>query len=77
MGRELPGLHHKKRTESISLGRVQTATLAILVDHELEILKHESTPFWVLTAQFEGTDSSWNGRWEEVNLLKIPNLIGF
>ena len=54
----------KKRTERISLGRVQTATLAILVDHELEILKHESTPFWVLTAQFEGTDSSWNGRWE-------------
>ena len=54
----------KKRTERISLGRVQTATLAILVDHELEILKHESTPFWVLTAQFEGTNSSWNGRWE-------------
>ena len=46
------------------MGRVQTATLAILVDHELEILKHEPTPFWVLTAQFEGTDSSWNGRWE-------------
>ncbi|MGB0475323.1 MAG: DNA topoisomerase [Candidatus Poseidoniaceae archaeon] len=54
----------KKRTERISLGRVQTATLAILVDHELEILKHTSTPYWVLTAQFEGTDSSWNGRWE-------------
>ena len=30
----------KKRTERISLGRVQTATLAILVDHEIEILKH-------------------------------------
>ena len=27
-------------------------------------MKHQSTPFWVLTAQFEGTDSSWNGRWE-------------
>ncbi len=54
----------KKRTERISLGRVQTATLAMLVDHELEILKHTSTPYWVLTAQFDGTDSSWNGRWE-------------
>ena len=54
----------KKRTERISLGRVQTATLAILVDHEIEILKHTSTPYWVLTAQFEGGDSSWNGRWE-------------
>ena len=54
----------KKRTERISLGRVQTATLAILVDHEIEILKHIATPFWTLNAQFEGNDSSWNGRWE-------------
>jgi len=54
----------KKRTERISLGRVQTATLAILVDHEIEILQHTATPFWVLTAQFEGTDSKWEGRWE-------------
>ena len=54
----------KKRTERISLGRVQTATLAILVDHEIEILQHISKPYWVLTAQFEGSTSSWNGRWE-------------
>ncbi|CAI8302129.1 MAG: DNA topoisomerase 3 [Candidatus Poseidoniaceae archaeon] len=54
----------KKRTERISLGRVQTATLAILVDHEIEILKHIPTPFWTLSAQFEGSGSSWNGRWE-------------
>ena len=54
----------KKRTERISLGRVQTATLAILVDHEIEILQHTARPFWVLTAQFEGSSSSWNGRWE-------------
>ncbi|MEC8609811.1 MAG: DNA topoisomerase [Candidatus Thermoplasmatota archaeon] len=54
----------KKRTERISLGRVQTATLAILVDHEIEILKHIATPFWTLNAQFEGSESSWNGRWE-------------
>ena len=54
----------KKRTERISLGRVQTATLAILVDHEIEILQHMSTPYWVLTAQFEGNDSLWTGRWE-------------
>ena len=54
----------KKRTERISLGRVQTATLAILVDHEIEILQHTARPFWVLTAQFEGDSSSWNGRWE-------------
>ena len=54
----------KKRTERISIGRVQTATLAILVDHELEILRHIATPYWVLTAQFEGEQSIWSGRWE-------------
>lgn len=54
----------KKRTERISLGRVQTATLAIIVDHEIEILQHIPTPFWTLTAQFDGENSSWNGRWE-------------
>ena len=33
----------KKRTERISLGRVQTATLAIIVDHEIDILQHSNT----------------------------------
>ncbi|DAC16556.1 MAG TPA: DNA topoisomerase III, partial [Candidatus Poseidoniales archaeon] len=54
----------KKRTERISLGRVQTATLAIIVDHENDILQHTATPFWVLSAEFEGKNSKWTGRWE-------------
>jgi len=54
----------KKRTERISLGRVQTATLAIIVDHEIDILQHTATPFWVLSAEFEGKNSKWTGRWE-------------
>ena len=54
----------KKRTERISLGRVQTATLAIIVAHEIDILQHTATPFWVLSAEFEGKDSKWTGRWE-------------
>ena len=54
----------KKRTERVSLGRVQTATLAMLVDHEISILQHSATPFWVLSAQFEGESSQWTGRWE-------------
>jgi len=27
-------------------------------------LQHTARPFWVLTAQFEGSSSSWTGRWE-------------
>jgi len=56
----------KKRTEkgAISLGRVQTATLAMIVDHELEILAHQAVPYWQLEAQFSAGDASWNARWE-------------
>ena len=56
----------KKRTEkqAISIGRVQTATLGIIVDHELEVLKHIPTPYWELNATFTNKTSTWNGRWE-------------
>ena len=35
-----------------SAGRVQTATLAMLVRRELEVLEHEPEPYWVITADF-------------------------
>ena len=35
-----------------SLGRVQTATLALVVDHELEVLSHIPVPYWQLNATF-------------------------
>jgi len=56
----------KKRNEksAISLGRVQTATLAMIVDHELEVLSHIPMPFWQLNATFTSGDCTWNARWE-------------
>ena len=56
----------KKRSErqAISIGRVQTATLGIIVDHELEILQHIPTPYWELNATFTNKTSTWSGRWE-------------
>ena len=50
--------------KSLSLGRVQTATLAMIVDHELEILGHSPSPFWELEAEFTSGDANWKARYE-------------
>ena len=54
----------RRDKSSISLGRVQTATLAMIVDQELEILGHEAKPFWELHATFSAGEASFEGRWE-------------
>ncbi len=49
-----------------SAGRVQTATLAMLVRREREILAHEPRPYWLLKANFqvEGKDAhEYLGTW--------------
>ncbi len=52
---------------SMSLGRVQTATLAMIVDKELDILGHDAKPFWELEAEFKSDDCQWSARWERRN----------
>ena len=56
----------RKRNEksAISLGRVQTATLAMIVDHEIIILSHSPVPYWQLSADFSSDGCKWNARWE-------------
>ncbi|MCX6127340.1 MAG: DNA topoisomerase [Proteobacteria bacterium] len=46
-----------------SVGRVQTPTLAMLVDREFEILAHDPRSFQTLTAVFEAPDHSYEGIW--------------
>jgi len=46
-----------------SAGRVQTATLALVVRRELEILAHEPEPYWVVRAQFDASDHAYEGQW--------------
>jgi len=55
----------KTRTETTawSAGRVQTPTLALLVDRELEIAKHRSQPFWRILAQFQAPGHEYQGTW--------------
>ncbi len=65
----------RKRNEraAISLGRVQTATLAMVVDHELEVLGHKPLPYWQLNADFKAGEASWNARWERNNHVDNPD----
>ena len=65
----------RKRNEraAISLGRVQTATLAMVVDHELEVLGHKPLPFWQLNADFTAGEARWNARWERTNHVDNPD----
>ena len=65
----------RKRNEraAISLGRVQTATLAMVVDHELEVLGHKPLPFWQLNADFKAGEATWNARWERTNHVDNPD----
>ena len=47
----------------VSLGRVQTPTLAILVRREKEIQAFEPTPYWLVDATFQPADkTAYRGR---------------
>lgn len=46
-----------------SVGRVQTPTLAILVNRELEIRDFVPKDFWTLWAVFQATEGSCKGKW--------------
>ena len=58
--------------KSLSLGRVQTATLGMIVDHELSILSHNPAPFWELEGNFESGDAKWTARWERADHKDDP-----
>lgn len=58
---------NRRDRSSNSLGRVQTATLALVVDHELEVLSHIPLPYWQLNATFQSGEARWTARWERVD----------
>ncbi|MEC8722028.1 MAG: DNA topoisomerase [Candidatus Thermoplasmatota archaeon] len=55
---------NKREKTSNSLGRVQTPTLALVVDHELKILSYVPVPYWQLNATFSVDEATWTARWE-------------
>ena len=56
-------LKSRKERTSWSAGRVQTPTLAMLVDKEFEVLAHVPRPYWRVTANFEHDGHSYEGNW--------------
>jgi DNA topoisomerase-3 len=45
------------------IGRVQTPTLAILVDREKRIRGFRSRPYWEVEAEFQASAGTYRGRW--------------
>jgi DNA topoisomerase-3 len=56
-------LQARKERAAWSAGRVQTPTLAILVEQELEILAHLPRPYWRIEAQFEADSHTYTAVW--------------
>jgi DNA topoisomerase-3 len=56
-------LKGRKEKTAWSAGRVQTPTLAIVVDRELEILAHVPRPYWQVEATFISSDHEYKGVW--------------
>lgn len=52
-----------KHGQLLSVGRVQTPTLAMLVERERNIREFEPRPYWVITAQFSAPGGQYAGRW--------------
>lgn len=56
-------LQTRKAPQVWSAGRVQTPTLAMLVDHEDKILAFSPRPFWQIKGTFQATDHSYISLW--------------
>lgn len=51
----------------LTLGRVQTPTLALVVQREKAIQNHKKTPFWKLTANFSSPNDTFEAEYEKGN----------
>ena len=60
-------LASRKEKTAWSAGRVQTPTLALMVDRELEVLAHVPRPFWKVSASFTHGGDSYTGSWFDPN----------
>lgn len=56
-------LKSKSENQAWSAGRVQTPTLGMLVDRELEVLEHSPIPYWRIKATFDQAGTPYEGVW--------------
>ena len=60
--------------EKLTVGRVQTPTLALLVNREREIENFTPEPYWELQAQFNTGTESYHGKWFKGKQNRFTNL---
>jgi DNA topoisomerase III len=60
-----------KMNDLFSVGRVQTAVLALLVDRRRERENFKPEPYWILKAHFENGKDDWWGAWFKKNQTRI------
>ena len=56
-------LKGRRERTTISLGRVQTATLAMIADEEQRILSYVPEPYWNITTDVQSQGASWSAKW--------------
>jgi DNA topoisomerase-3 len=56
-------LKSRRETRAWSAGRVQTPTLALLVERELEVLAHIPVPYWRVVASFNHPSHAYAASW--------------
>jgi DNA topoisomerase-3 len=56
-------LKSRRETRAWSAGRVQTPTLALLVERELEVLAHVPISYWRVVGTFTHPSHSYTGTW--------------
>ncbi len=64
-------LKSRRETRAWSAGRVQTPTLALLVDRELEVLAHVPVPYWRVLARFEHAGHVYEGAWYDPDFAVV------
>ncbi|HWQ42760.1 MAG TPA: DNA topoisomerase 3 [Desulfosporosinus sp.] len=66
----------RKKPNVISIGRVQTPTLALIVEREWEIERFVAQPFYEVRAEFAATQGEYPGKWfdpsEEAKRITDP-----
>jgi DNA topoisomerase-3 len=63
-------LRTKSQKGAWSAGRVQTPTLSLLVDRELEILDFVPEAYWRITAKFKVNEFEYEGYWYDAEFKK-------
>jgi len=62
-----------KMNDLFSVGRVQTAVLALLVDRRRERENFKPEPYWMLKALFTNPKGTWNGTWFRKRQTRISS----